>query len=194
MSGFTVVWVGQAISLLGTEMTGFGLTIWAYKLTGSATALAMVQLCHIMPLLLMSPVAGAIVDRSNRKLMMMLSDLASGLSTIGILILFAMGHLQIWHLCVANAISGTFQTFQWPAYSAAITMIVPKKHYARASAMNDLAGNASGIFAPMLAGALIGVIGLTGILLIDVISFLFAIGALLVVFIPQPPSPARLKR
>jgi MFS family permease len=186
MLAFTIVWIGQAFSLLGTNMTAFALTIWAYQLTGSATALALVNFFYVTPLLLISPVAGAIVDRSNRKLMMMLSDLASGLATIGILILYITGNLQIWHLYVVSVISGTFQTFQWPAYSAAITMIVPKQHYARAHAMNDLAGNTSGIFAPLLAGALIAFIGLAGILAIDIVTFVIAIGSLLVVHIPQP--------
>jgi MFS family permease len=96
--------------------------------------------------------------------------------------------LELWHLFAANAITGVFQTFQWPAYSAAITTIVPKKHYARAHAMNDLAGNTSGIFAPLLAGALLPFIGLGGILMIDIVTFLFAIGALLIVNIPQPEA------
>lgn len=188
MLAFSIVWVGQAISLLGTSMTAFALTIWAYQLTGRATALALVGFFHVTPLLILSPVAGAIVDRSNRKFMMMISDLASGLATIGIFILYLSGGLQIWHLYVASAITGIFQTFQWPAYSAAITMIVPKKHYARASAMNELAGNSSGIFAPLLAGALLPLIGLGGILLIDIVSFVFAIGTLLIVNIPQPKT------
>lgn len=105
---------------------------------------------------------------------------------MGILILNLSGSLQIWHLYVAAVIAGTFQTFQWPAYSAAITMVVPKEHYARANAMNELAGNSSGVFAPLLAGALLGIIGLSGILLIDVVTFVFAVGALLLVSIPQP--------
>lgn len=186
MFAFTIVWVGQAVSLLGTSMSAFALTIWAYELTGKATALALAGFFHVTPLLIFSPIAGAIVDRSNRKLMMMLSDLGSGIATIGVLILFSTGQLELWHLFVANAITGIFQTFQWPAYSAAITMIVPKKHYARAHAMNDLAGNTSGIFAPLLAGALLPFIGLGGILTIDIVTFLIAIGALLLVVIPQP--------
>lgn len=188
MAGFTIVWVGQAFSLLGTNMSGFAWTIWVYQETGSATALALAGLFFTLPLLLMSPIAGALVDRSNRKFMMMISDLASGLVTIGLLILYLTGNLEIWHLYVGNFISGTFQTFQWPAYSAAITMIVPKKHFARASAMNDLAGNVSGIFAPMLAGALLGIIQISGILVIDIVTFVIAILALLVVHIPQPEA------
>lgn len=186
MAGFTIVWVGQAFSLLGTNMSGFAWTIWAYQETGSATALALTGLFYMLPLLLMSPIAGALVDRSNRKFMMMVSDLASGLVTIGLLALYLTGQIEIWHLYVGNFISGAFQTFQWPAYSAAITMIVPKKHFARASAMNDLAGNLSGIFAPMLAGALLGVIQISGILVVDIVTFVVAILTLLVVHIPQP--------
>jgi MFS family permease len=188
MFAFSIVWIGQAVSLLGTSMSAFALTIWAYELTGKATALALAGFFHVTPLLIFSPIAGAIVDRSNRKLMMMISDLGSGVATIGVLILFSTGQLELWHLFAANAITGVFQTFQWPAYSAAITTIVPKKHYARAHAMNDLAGNTSGIFAPLLAGALLPFIGLGGILMIDIVTFLFAIGALLIVNIPQPEA------
>jgi MFS family permease len=193
MFAFSLVWVGQTISLLGSAMTGFALTIWAYQLTGSATALALVGFFHIVPLLVLSPVAGAIVDRSNRKWMMMLSDLAAGLGTVAILLLYATDSLQIWHLYVVAAIEGAFQTFQWPAYSAAISLMVDKKHYARTSAMNELAGNSSGIFAPMLAGAIIGFFNPNGvliILIIDVITFVAAIGALLIVHIPQPQATA----
>lgn len=186
MFAFTIVWVGQAVSLLGTNMSAFGLTIWAYELTGKATALALTGFFYVTPLLIFSPIAGALVDRTNRKLMMMISDLASGMTTIAILILFSTDNLQLWHLFVANAVSGTFQTFQWPAYSAAITMIVPKKHYARAHAMTELAGNTSGIFAPLLAGALLPLISLGGILSIDIFTFIVAVVTLLIVNIPQP--------
>ena len=186
MKGFTIVWAGQVISLLGTTMSNFALTIWAYEVTGKATALALVGFFFVTPMVVLSPIAGAIVDRSNRKLMMMLSDLAAGVTTVFILILYVSGNLQIWHLYVTALISGSFQTFQWPAFSAAITMMMPKEQYARANGMMDLAGSASGIFAPVLAGALLAYIGLTGILLIDIVSFVVAIGALLLVYIPQP--------
>ena len=82
MFGFTIVWVGQIISLLGTSMTGFAMTIWAYEKTNAATALALVGFFFVAPMLIASPFAGALVDRSNRKLMMMLSDIASGIATL----------------------------------------------------------------------------------------------------------------
>ena len=186
MFGFTIVWVGQIISLLGTSMTGFAMTIWAYQKTNSATALALVGFFFVAPMLIVSPFAGALVDRTNRKMMMMVSDIASGITTFIILILISTGNLQIWHLYITSAFQGVFQSFQWPAYSAAISTMIPKQHYGRANGMLSLADTASNIFAPILAGALLGIIGIPGILLIDLATFAFAIGALLLVHIPQP--------
>jgi MFS family permease len=186
MLAFTIVWIGQIISLLGTSMVGFATTIWAYEITGSATALALVGFFFVTPMLILSPFAGAIVDRSNRKLMMMISDLAAGMGTIVILILYSTDNLEVWHLYITAFFMGAFQTFQWPAYSAAISTMVPKEQYARANGMVSLAETGSQIFAPILAGALLGIIGFAGILTIDIITFVFAIGALLIVTIPQP--------
>jgi MFS transporter, DHA3 family, macrolide efflux protein len=188
MIAFILVAVGQFVSLVGSSMTGLGLTVWAYETTGSATALALVGFFFLAPMLIISPVAGALVDRSNRKLMMMLSDLAAVLGTCILLILSYLGILQVWHLYIVSAIEGTFQAFQWPAFSAAITTMVPKEQYGRANGLLSLAESGSGIFAPVLAGALLGIVGLNGILTIDIITFFIAIGALLIVHVPQPVS------
>lgn len=95
MFAFTMVCVGQVFSLLGTAMTGFALAIWAWEITGQATALALVGFFSFAPVILVSPFAGAFVDRWNRKLTMMLSDLAAGVSTLAVLLLYATGNLQI---------------------------------------------------------------------------------------------------
>jgi len=184
--GFTVVWLGQLISVLASNMSGFALTIWAFEKTSSATVLGLVSLSFTLPFLLISPIAGAMVDRYNRKLMMMVSDLGAVLATTGILILNATGHLEIWHMCVASVIYGLSGTFQWPAYMAAITVMVPKEQYGRANGMMMLVDSGPSVFSPILAGALLPIIGLTGILIIDVVTFFIAIGALLVVHVPQP--------
>jgi len=186
MPGFLSFWIGQVVSLLGTAMTQFALTIWAYELTGSATALALVGFFFVTPLLIVSPIAGAMVDRSNRKFMMLISDLASGLATIFILTLYLSGRLEIWHLYIAGAFSGTFQAFQWPAFSAAMTTMVPKEQYGRANGLMSLAETGSGVFAPLLAGAMLGFIGLAGVMVIDIVTFIIAILALLIVYVPQP--------
>lgn len=186
MTAFTIIWIGQLISLLGTGMTRFAITIFAWQLTGEATVLAMVGFFAFGPTVLLSPFAGAIVDRANRKLVMMASDLAAGAMTVVILLLFVTDRLQIWHLFVTGAFAGAFEAFQFPAYSAAVTMMLPKEQYARASGMLSLVYSASGVAAPFLAGALIGIIGIGGILTIDIVTFVIAVLALLVVFVPQP--------
>ena len=188
MTGFMFLWLGQIISVLASFMTQFALTIWAYQETGQATALALVSVFFITPFLLISPVAGVLVDRYNRKMMMMLSDLGAGASTVFILVMHSMGSLEIWHLYVAAAINGTFNSFQWPAYSAAISLMVPKEQYGRANGMMSLIEMGPGVIAPMFAGALMPLIGFAGILWIDVVTFTLAIGALLLIFIPQPEA------
>ncbi len=190
MPAFTIIWFGQMVSFLGTGMTRFALTIWAWQITGSATALALVAFFSFGPTVLMSPIAGALVDRWNRKLVMALTDLSAGLSTVAILLLYATDNLQIWHLYVAGAFAGAFESFQWPAYSAAITTMLPKEQYGRANGMMSLAQSVSEIAAPILAGILIGLISIGGVMTIDVITFVFAIATLTFVHIPQPVTTA----
>jgi len=186
MLGFTIVWAGQIVSVMATNMTQFALTIWVFELTGSVTALGLVQVFFITPFLLISPIAGVMIDRYDRKLTMMVSDLTAGLATIAILILQAFGMLEVWHLYVAAIFQGLGNTFQWPAYSAAISTMLDKNQYGRANGMMSLIEAGPGVIAPLIAGAMLPLIGLTGILLIDVVTFLLAIGALLIVYVPQP--------
>jgi len=192
MKGFSIVWIGQIVSVLASSMTGFGMTLWMYKQTESATAMGFMQVAFITPFLLLSPIAGAMVDRYNRKLMMMLSDLGAVLSTTVILILYTTGHLEFWHLYIANIINGLGNTFQWPAYSAAISTMVPKEQYGRANGMMSLVEAGPGVLAPMIAGAILAITiqgpfdSFALIMLIDLATFLLAIGALLIVYVPQP--------
>jgi DHA3 family macrolide efflux protein-like MFS transporter len=190
MFGFTVVWLGQIVSVLASSMSQFALTIFMYQETGSATALGLMQVFFITPFLIISPIAGVMIDRYNRKLMMMISDLAAGIATLAILAFQALGILEYWHLYAASIIYGLGMAFQWPAYSAAISTMVPKEQLGRANGMMSLIEAGPGVIAPILAGAVLPLIGLTGILVFDVVTFLVAIGALLFVHIPQPTRTA----
>ncbi|MCB0114249.1 MAG: MFS transporter [Caldilineaceae bacterium] len=190
MRAFFVIWFGQLISMLGSGMTRFALTIWAWQETQSATALALVAFFSFAPMVILSPLAGALVDRWPRRLVMMASDLAAGLATVAVLILYSTGNLEIWHLYVASAFASSFESFQFPAYSAAITTMVDKTQYARTSGMISMAEAGSGILAPALAGLLLVLIGINGVMLIDIVTFVFAVGSLLVVHIPQPEPTA----
>ncbi len=186
MFGFSIVWLGQIVSVLATNMSAFALTIWVFQKTGSATSLALMQVFFITPFLIVSPLAGVLVDRHNRKMMMMVSDLIAGLATIAILILQSLGVLQVWYLYAAAIFQGLGNAFQWPAYSAAISTMIPKEQYGRANGMMSLIDAGPGVLAPMFAGALLQLIGLSGILSIDVVTFVLAILVLLAVHIPQP--------
>ncbi len=186
MTAFMIVAIGQAISLIGSGMTQFAITIWAWQETGQATALALAGFFGFTPIVLVSPFAGALVDRWNRKLVMMLSDLAAGVGTIVMLLLYLSSDLHIWHIYALNAFVGVFQAFQWPAFSAAISVMLPKEQYARANGMLELARSGAGILAPVLAGAMLGWAGIGWVFGVDVITCLFAIGALLVIHVPEP--------
>ena len=192
MFAFWIVWAGQLVSLLGSGLTQFALTIWIFRETGKATELALLGVFFMVPLLAMSPEVGAMVDRYDRKLMMMLSDLAAGVTTILIFTLYVTGSLEIWHLYVNAAVNGVFQGFQWPAYSAALALMVPKKDYVRVNSMLEIVGPASGIVSPILGGAIIGLGDASGfdgvvlIMLIDIVTFVAAIGTLLLIYIPKP--------
>jgi DHA3 family macrolide efflux protein-like MFS transporter len=187
--GLLIVWIGQIISILASGMSGVGLSIWMFEQTKSATAMGLMQVSFILPFLILSPIAGVMVDRYNRKLMMMVSDFAAVTATFAILILQATGHLQFWHLYAANMLYGLGNTFQWPAYSAAISTMVPKEQYGRANGLMSLLDAGPGVLAPILAGAVLAISkvnGLTFILSIDVVTFFIALGALAFVYVPQP--------
>ncbi len=206
MKVFAIIWIGQILSLLGTAVGQFGLRLWVFNESGGqATPMTLIVFFFSVPMILFTPLVGVLVDRGNRKLMMMLSDLAAALTTLVVLVLLATGTLEVWHLYVSAFVAGTFQGFQWPAYSVAISTMLEKEHFTRANAMLELAGNSSAVFAPMLAGALIGPlgrwvtqalpsvaqragssVGLTALLGLDLLSAGFAIGTLLFVHIPQP--------
>lgn len=186
MRGFVTIWLGQILSLIGSAMTWFAFTIWAWEITGKASALATISFFAFLPTVLFSPVAGVLVDRWNRKLVMLLSDLATAIGTLTIFLIYTFGTLQVWHIYIVSVLAGFFTAFQYPAYSAAVTTMLSKEDYARAEGMLGSARALSGILAPIFAAALLGRIGLNGIMLIDLATFLFAFGTLLIIHIPQP--------
>ncbi len=188
MRALTIVWFGQLISVLGTGMTGFALSVWAWEKTGSATALSLLIFFAIGPAILFGSTAGAIVDRANRKWVMILADVGAALSTAAILLLYLAGHLEIWHVYVANLLAGVCQAFQGPAFAASISLMVPKELYSRANAMMTLAQSIPEVAAPLLAGLFIQVIGFGGIVTIDLLTFAFAVATVALVYIPQPAA------
>jgi len=191
MGGFTTIWVGQFVSLLGSAMTRFAISVWAWQTTGQATSLALIGFFSFAPTVLLAPLAGAMIDRHSRKLVLILSDAAAAVSTLALLILHSTGSLEIWHLYAVGVFASAFEAFQLPAFIASISMMVDRNRYARANAMQSSNRFASSLAAPVLAGALLVTIGLRGILLIDLATFTVAMGTLAIVRIPRTaPSEA----
>jgi MFS transporter, DHA3 family, macrolide efflux protein len=185
---FLIIWAGQLVSLLGTGMTRFALLIWAYQQTGAATTVALLGFFSFIPFILISPLAGIVVDRVDRRLVMIFSDLAAGITTIGLLLLYSSGDLAIWHLYAAGLLMGIFEAFQGPAYSASTTLLVAPKEYSRVNGLRTLAESASQVLAPLMAGVLLVWIGLAGVMWVDVATFLVAMVTLLIVRIPRPSA------
>ena len=190
MRTFTVVWAGQLVSTIGSNLTGFGLGVWIYEETGSTTLFALNLLAVMLPNVLLSPLAGLVVDRGDRRLVMIMADAGAGLSTLAVALLFWGGWLELWHIYLATAFISAFGSFQWPAYSAATSLLVPKEHLGRAGGMVQLGEAVSMLIAPALAGALFVTRGLGSIILLDFATFLFAIVTLLFVRFPRPEAAA----
>ncbi|HKJ28333.1 MAG TPA: MFS transporter, partial [Anaerolineales bacterium] len=186
MRAFFIIWIGQLISTLGSGLTSFAMGVWIYEHTSSVVLFAVNAFVYMGMSMLVSPFAGAVVDRINRRLILILSDTGAALSSLVIWLLLRSGHLQIWHILVAAAFNAAFTAFQYPAHTAATTMLVPRQHLGRAGGMVQIGEAISGLAAPAAAGALYVTYGLNLIILIDFLTFLAAVTTLLVVFIPEP--------
>jgi predicted MFS family arabinose efflux permease len=186
MRSFYILWVGQLISLTGSGLTGFALGIWVFQKTGSATALTLISFFAIVPIIVFSPIAGALVDRWDRRLTLVLSEGGAALTPLLIVVLISVDRLEIGLIYIIVAISAVFRAFQFPAFSAATTLLVPKEQLGRASGLTQLAGGIGQLIAPVLAGVLLGLIGLAGVFIIDVLTFVFSIMTLLIIAIPKP--------
>ncbi|MBO3459539.1 MFS transporter [Aetokthonos hydrillicola Thurmond2011] len=185
MKVFILIWFGQLVSSIGSSLTDFALGIWVYQRTGSINQFTLITVSSVLPLIVMSPLAGVLVDRWNRRWVMILSDSASALGTIVIALLIATNRIEIWHIYLATAMSSTFYTLQWPAYSAATAQLVPLQHLSRANSMMLLAGSATELISPILGVALLGIIHIQGIILLDFATFLVALFTLFLVKFPD---------
>jgi DHA3 family macrolide efflux protein-like MFS transporter len=185
---FLLIWFGQLISLVGSGLTGFALGVWVYQRTGSVTQFSLILLFTALPGIIFSPIAGALVDRWDRRWAMILSDTGAGVCTLMIALLLMANHLEVWHIYIIMTLSSTFSAFQWPAYSAATTLLVPKEHMGRASGMVQMGEAVAQIASPTLAGVMMGYIGVGGVILIDFATFIFALLTLYFVRIPAAPT------
>lgn len=182
---FSIIWFGQLISTLGSGLSGFALGVWIYETTSSTTLFALSMVIWILPNILLSPVAGVIADRWDRRLIMILIDSMAGLATLFIWVTLTTGSLQVWHVYIAQAFFSSANTFQWPTYSAATSLLVPKEHLGRAGGMTQVGEAISSLASPAAAGALYVTTGMKTIILIDITTYLFALATLVAVRFPR---------
>jgi MFS family permease len=180
-----IVWLGQLVSLIGSGVTSFALSIWVYQRTGSATQFALIAFCGVLPSVLLSPLAGALVDRWNHRWTMILSNTGGALSALMIASLLAAGWLEIWHIYVVAAINSTLSAFLWPAYTAATTLLIPKQHLGRAGGMLQMGQAIVQLSAPGLGSLLLEIIQLQGVILFEFTACFFALATLLCVRFPK---------
>lgn len=188
LRAFGLIWLGQVISLVGTRMSFFAILIWVWDQTGSATAMISINVVASIPALVFRFVAGSLVDRWNRKRVMQVADLVAGAASLAVFLLFTSAQLEMWHLYLTAAVAGVAGTFQGLAYSASLSLMIPKAHYARARGLITLGDYAAQVGAPLLGGLLVVVIGISGVLLLDLLTLLVAMVLLALVAIPQPET------
>ncbi len=183
---FFTIWTGQAFSLFGSALVQFALIWWLTQKTGSGTVLALATLAGMLPQVVLGPFAGALVDRWNRRLIMIVADAFIALATIGLIFLFATGLIQVWHVYVIMAIRSLGGAFHFPAMSASTRYMVPEKHLIRISGLNQTLQGIMNMIAPPVGALLISVFPTQNVLLIDVGTAALAILPLLFFTIPQP--------
>jgi DHA3 family macrolide efflux protein-like MFS transporter len=183
---FFVIWIGQAFSLLGSNLVQFALVWWLTKTTGSPAVLATATFVALLPNVFLAPFAGALVDRWNRRKVMILADASIAIATLVLVILFWSGLIQIWHVYLIMFIRALGNTFHWPAMRASTSLMVPEKQLSRIAGLNESLGGLMNIASPPLGALLLEALPMQHVLSIDILTAILAILPLLFVTIPQP--------
>ncbi|MFE3206136.1 amino acid adenylation domain-containing protein [Embleya sp. NPDC059237] len=185
MGRFLLVAFSQLVSITGSALTEFALPIWIYLQTGSMGRFALYAVIGMLPGILIGPLAGAIVDRMDRRRVMLLGDLTAGGTQGVLLLLLVSGSLHPWHIYVLLGALSVALTFQRLAYASAVPQLVPKQYLGHANGIVQLAGGVAQFVVPLIAVGLMAGIGLRGILILDVISYTIAITIIAFVKFPR---------
>jgi DHA3 family macrolide efflux protein-like MFS transporter len=183
---FFTIWTGQQLSWIGSALAQFALVWWLTETTGSATVLAIGTLLSMLPMVVLGPFVGALVDRWNRRVVMLVADGVIALASAWLGYLFWTDAMQIWHVYLVTLVRAIGGAFHWPAMAASTSLMVPEKHLPRVAGLNQTMGGAVNIISPPLGALLLKLLPLHGIMAIDVITAAFSIAPVLFISIPQP--------
>ena len=192
LKSFLLLWSSQTVSELGTAMTDYALIIWAYQKTGMASSVTLLTFCAFLPTILFRFIAGAYVDRRNKKRIMLAADMIAALGSLMVLGLYSGAVLEIWHLYLINVILSFMNSFQESASFVAISLIVPEKHYTRIGGLQGISGSIVSILAPALGSILLVIGGLDLVLICDLVSF--GIAFIVLIFLVKIPEPEHDKK
>ncbi len=184
---FLTIWIGQLISGIGSGLTTFALGLFIFKASHSATQFGLIVVFGSVPGILLSPLAGVLVDRWTRRTTMAISQVGCAASVLSMAVLLIMNRLTLPDICIAIGVISIFQTLQWTSFSAATTVLVSKEGLVRAGGLVQLAQTASLIISPLIAGPLIMLIPISAMLILDIVSYIFAFMTIVLVTIPTPP-------
>lgn len=192
LRSFTFLWLTQALSGLGSSMTSFALIIRIYGQEGSAMSAALLSVCSYAPYVLVSVFAGAISDKWNKKITMLVCDAFAAVSTVITLILLMTGNLRVWHLYLLNAVNGLMNSVQQPASDVAVSLLIPQKYYQQAAGMRVFSNSVINILTPAAASAVMSAFGINAVFAVDLATFFIAfISLLFFIRIPEKQSEHR---
>ena len=186
LRNFSLFWLGQSLSEIGTRLTGFGLSIWVYQNTHAVAQLSLVLFFTTLPGVLITPFVGALVDKWNRRSTIIFSEIGAAIVTVTLALLLLAGNLQLWHTYVAAFFTSVFGSFQMTAKAAALPMMVPSNQIGRANGLIQFSSAVGQLAAPVLAGIIIVNLQFYSLLLIDFFSYFIGLFTLLIIDIPQP--------
>lgn len=191
MATFSIVFVGQAFSLLGSRLVQFTLVWWLTTRSGSASVLAFASIMAILPQVVLGPLAGTLVDRWNRRHVLMVSDSVIAVAVGVLALLYLQGSVQVWHIYAVMFVRSLGGAFQWPTMQASTSLMVPLRHLSRVSGLTQSLHGLANIFAPPLGALLLEVLPIQSILAIDIGTAILAVGPLFILRIPQPPDSSQ---
>ncbi|MDT8307642.1 MAG: MFS transporter [Anaerolineae bacterium] len=186
LQAFLIIWAGQAVSLFGSRLAQFALIWWLTKTTESPTILALATMVGLLPQVLLGPIVGVLVDRWSRRAIMLVADSTVALATLVLGILFWRDLASVPAVLAILFVRALGDTFHWPAMYASTSLMVPKQHLTRIQGLNQTLNGSLRIIAAPMGALLLELIGITGIIIVDVATAIFAIDPLLVIAIPQP--------
>jgi DHA3 family macrolide efflux protein-like MFS transporter len=189
---FIPVWIAQLVSFLGSMLAQYAIIWWLTLDSGSAAVMATSTLFGLLPGVLLGPLAGTLVDRFNRKWIMILSDLVIALMVMILIVLFRLERVEYWHIYILMAVRSLGGAFHGSALNASISLMVPEKHLTRVSGINQSLMGVMGILAPPAAAILLAnpALSFAGVISIDVVTAAIAILSIALVIVPQPQAKA----